>query len=127
MIRGLNLLLFLLTGVALIGVYGLKYSSESIAGEKAAIVRAIAQQKAELSLLEADWAFLTQPSHVAPIIERHADVLNLQPVAAEQFGSIEDIPMRPEVVNDAELTELLIALDAGIDPIGDKLEELLTQ
>lgn len=127
MIRGLNLLLFLMVGVALIGVYGLKYSSESIAGDKAALKREIAQQKSELTILEADWAYLTQPAHIEPIIVRHAEVLGLEPVSARQFGSIEDIPMRPEIVDDAALTELLMALDAGYDPIGDKLEELLAQ
>lgn len=127
MIRGLNLILFVLAGVALISVYGLKYSSESIAEEKAEIQRAIAQQKAQLSLLEADWAYLTQPSHIEPIIIRHAEVLSLEPVRADQFGAIEDIPMRPEIVDDAALSELLTALDAGIDPIGDKLEELFAQ
>ncbi len=127
MIRGLNLFLFLMVGVALIGVYGLKYSSESIAGDKAALKREIAQQKSELTILEADWAYLTQPAHIEPIIIRHAEVLGLEPVSARQFGSIEDIPMRPEIVDDAALTELLLALDAGYDPIGDKLEELLAQ
>lgn len=127
MIRGLNLVLFLMAGVALIGVYGLKYSSETIAGDKAAIEREIAQQKAELSLLEADWAYLTQPAHIEPIIIRHAEVLGLEPVSASQFGSIEDIPMRPDVVDDEALTELLMALDAGYDPIGDMLEEMLVQ
>lgn len=127
MIRGLNLVLFLMAGMALIGVYGLKFSSESIAGDKAVIQRDIAQKKAELSLLEADWAYLTQPAHIEPIIIRHAAALQLEPVTARQFGSIEDIPMRPEVVNDAALTALLMALDAGYDPIGDKLQELMAQ
>lgn len=127
MIRGLNLVLFLMAGVALIGVYGLKYSSETIAGDKAAIEREIAQQKAELSLLEADWAYLTQPANIEPIIIRHAEALGLEPVSASQFGSIEDIPMRPDVVDDEALTELLMALDAGYDPIGDMLEEMLVQ
>lgn len=127
MIRGLNLVLFLLAGMALIGVYGVKYESETIAGEKSAIEHEIVQQRAQLSLLEADWAYLTQPAHIEPIIIRHAEALQLQPVSARQFGSIEDIPMRPEQVNDAALTALLQALDAGIDPIGDMLEELLAQ
>lgn len=127
MIRGLNLLLFLMAGMALIGVYGFKYDSETVAAEKAAIKRDIAQQKAQLSLLEADWAYLSQPAHIEPIIIRHAEALQLEPVSARQFGSIEDIPMRPEVVNDAALTELFLALDAGIDPIGDMLEELLAE
>jgi len=127
MIRGLNLLLFVTAIGMLIGVYALKYSSQTLADEKAELQREVGQMEATISLLEADWAYLSQPSHVAPIVERHAEALSLERVKAEQFGAVTDIPMRPNVVNDQQLTDLLSALDAGIDPIGDKLSELLAE
>lgn len=125
MIKGINLVLFLTSVFMLIGVYGIKYRSESIASDRAVLVRAIDQQKAQLSMLQADWAFLTQPAHVAPLVERHAEALGLVRLSARQFGLIDDLPMRPEITDDAALTALFAALDAGIDPIGDKLAELL--
>lgn len=125
MIKGLNLVLLVLALVGLAAVYTLKYQTETLADTKRALEADIARQNTNISVLHADWAYLTQPSYIAPLVERHAEVLQLQLVSAEQFGSIADLPMRPARPNDAALTQLFEALDAGIDPIGDKLAELL--
>jgi len=127
MIRGLNVILLITSLFALVAVYAIKYGSEDIARQKAELTRTIGQQQAQLSLLAADWAYFNQPSYIAPIVERHAEALGLQTVSAKQFGSISDLPFRPERQNDAALNALFAALDAGIDPIGDKLAELLEQ
>ncbi len=127
MIRGLNIILFVTSIIALVGVYGIKFRSEAIEGEKLALERAIEQQKGELSTLRADWAFLNQPSYIAPIVERHREALGLEILKAHQFGSIAQLPMRPDRLNDEALTALLRSLDAGIDPIGEKLAEILDQ
>lgn len=127
MIRGLNILLLATSIFALVAVYGIKFASERIEEEKMDLGREVAQQQAQLSVLQADWAYFNQPSYVAPIVERNAEALNLQILAAEQYGSIEDIPMRPQIINDGALTALFAALDEGIDPIGDKLSELTAQ
>ena len=79
MIRMLNIVLFCTTLAALVGVYGLKYSVEDIASEKAAIERKIDRQTGELSLLKADWSYLNQPAHVGPIVARHQEALGLLP------------------------------------------------
>ncbi len=127
MIRGLNLILLVTSIFALVGVYGIKFQSEAIEEEKLGLVRAIAQQKEQISVLKADWAYFSQPTYIAPIVERHSEALNLQILKSTQFAQIADLPMRPELRNDAGLTALLEALDAGIDPIGDKLSEILGQ
>lgn len=123
MIRALNMVLAFVCAVALIGVYGLKYSVEETAAEKLALERRIERQEGQLSLLKADWAYLNQPSHVAPIVERHAEVLGLAPVSPQQFGSFGDIPMRPVVEADTEaLDSLFEALEAGYDPLEQLIE-----
>ncbi len=127
MIKGINMVLFVTSIFALVGVYAIKYQSETIASDMHALQRTVNQQQGRLSLLKADWAFLTQPAHIEPLVVRYSEALGLETVSAEQFGSIADLPMRPEIVNDAALTALFEALDAGIDPIGDKLAELLEQ
>ncbi len=127
MIRGINVVLLITSIFALVGVYGIKFQSEIIEEEKMELTRDVAQQQAKLSELQADWAFFTQPSYIAPIVERHAEALNLQILQADQYGSIEDIPMRPEIIDDQALTALFAALDEGIDPIGDKLSELMAR
>lgn len=127
MIRGLNVILLITSIFALIGTYGIKFHTETIEEEKLSLVRVVQNQEGQLSVLKADWAHFSQPSFIAPLVARHSEVLNLQTLEAKQFGSISDLPMRPKRLNDEGLTALLEALDAGIDPIGDKLTELLAQ
>jgi hypothetical protein len=123
MIRMINFLLVASSICALVGVYALKYSVEETATEKGAIQRHIERQQAELSLLRADWAFLNQPANVAPIVTRHVAELNLQPLAQDQFGSFDTLPMRQEEPDSIALDSLFEALDAGIDPISQLITE----
>ncbi|VAW25040.1 hypothetical protein MNBD_ALPHA11-1964 [hydrothermal vent metagenome] len=127
MIRGINIVLFVISIFFLIGVYSIKFQSEAVEEEKMALARTIEQQQGELSVLQADWAFFSQPSYISQMVERHSEVLNLQILESKQYGSIEDIPMRPEIIDDSALTALFAALEEGIDPIGDKLAELMAQ
>lgn len=127
MIRSINVVLFFVSILALAGVYILKYQTETIADDKVAVLRDIERQSTNLSVLRADWAYLSQPNYLEPVVTRHSEALELQIISAEQFGSIADIPMRPLIADDAGLTALLQSLDAGIDPIGDKLSELMSQ
>lgn len=123
MIRTLNVIMVCTSVAALVGVYALKYSVEETANEKSAIERQIDRQEGELSLLKADWAYLNQPSHVAPIVARHAAALGLLPTAQKQFGSIDLLPMRPVLENDTvALDSLFESLEAGIDPIEQLIE-----
>ena len=123
MIRGINIAMGITSVVALVGVYALKYSVEETATEKAGIERHIERQESELSLLKADWAYLNQPSHVAPIVVRQAEVLGLEPIAQAQFGTFEGLPMRVAPPNNVALDDLFLALEAGVDPAGETIVE----
>lgn len=123
MIRNLNILMIGTSLLGLVGVYALKYSVEETASEKARLERQIDRQEADLSLLQADWAYLNQPAHVAPIVVRHQAALGLEPVKQEQFGSMDSLPMRPvEEPDTVALDALFESLDAGIDPIEQLIE-----
>ena len=119
MIRTLNIVLTLTSVAALVGVYALKYSVEETASAKSAIERTIARQESDLSMLKADWAYLNQPSHIEPIVDRHLEALNLQPLKQSQIGAFDLIPMRPPAPDTEGLTELLESLEAGVDPAAD--------
>jgi hypothetical protein len=123
MIRTLNVVLVATSIAALVGVYALKYAVEETAAEKVSIQRQIDRQQATLSLLKADWAFLNQPANVAPVVTRHVAELNLQPLAQEQFGRFETLPMRMKAPDTNALDSLFESLDAGIDPI----QQLITE
>jgi len=122
MIKTLNAIMVCTSLAGLVGVYALKYSVEDIASDKVALERKIDRQHGELSLLQADWSYLNQPAHVAPIVARHQVALNLQPTVQEQFGLMGALPMRPAAPDTAALDALLNSLDAGIDPIEQLIE-----
>lgn len=122
MIRLLNIILCATCLVSFVGVYALKYQTVDTANEKMALADKIEKQQNDLSLLKADWAYLNQPSYIEPIIERHADILNLQIAQKDQFIKISDLPMRHNEPDSAALTELLQSLEAGVDPIGELIK-----
>ncbi|RDE10190.1 cell division protein FtsL [Pelagibacterium lacus] len=122
----LNLILAVLTVLAVVAVYSQKHFAELTAEEITSIERSITRQQAALSILKADWAYLNQPTQIQPIIDRHNDVLNLQVAKARQFGHFEDLPMRPIQRLDTDaLNALFETVEAGEDPIGSLLEGIL--
>jgi hypothetical protein len=116
MIRKLNILLMLTSSIAFVAVYGLKYSVGEVAKSKQALERQIQRQQGELSLLKADWSYLNQPGYIQPIVTRHQQELDLQPIKQSQFGSLSDLPMRPVQPDTDAMTALFKSLDAGVDP-----------
>ena len=123
MIRTLNILLVCSSIGLLVWVYALKYSVEDVAAEKANMQRQIERQTADLSLLKADWAFLNQPANVAPIVTRHLAELNLQPLAQDQFGNYDTLPMRMKAPDTNALDSLFESLNSGVDPIQQIIKE----
>lgn len=120
--RWINLGLLITSFCALIFVYGQKYHAEELSVQVSALENEIAEKTQELSTLKADWAYLNQPGRLQPIVERHAAVLNLQPIKTEQYKRIDDLPMRPAGPDAAGLDALLMSLEAGVDP--NELSEL---
>jgi hypothetical protein len=123
MIRTLNIILIGTSVAALVGVYGLKYSVEETASTKSALEQTIQRQEADLSLLKADWAYLNQPGHIAPIVKRHAEELGIASVKPEQFGSMAGLPMRLPPPDTHALDDLFESLAEGVDPAGESIEE----
>lgn len=123
MIKTLNIILLCTSLAGLVGTYALKFHVEDTASQKSALERRIERQQASLSLLEAEWAYLNQPTHVAPIITRHNEVLQLQPTKPTQFAAMDSLPMRPVVQPDTTALDALFeSLEAGVDPIEQLIE-----
>ncbi len=123
MIRTLNIILVCTSIGLLVWVYALKYSVEDVAAEKVGLQRQIERQTADLSLLKADWAFLNQPANVAPIVTRHIAELNLRPLAQDQFGNYDNLPMRMKAPDTNALDTLFESLNSGVDPIQQIIKE----
>lgn len=125
-VHRLNIVLAIVAVIAVVAVYSQKHVAELTADEIVRIERAMARQQADLSILKADWAYLNQPTHIQPIVDRHNEVLNLQVAKVAQFGNFSDLPMRPQQRLDTDALDALFeTIEAGEDPIGSLLEDLL--
>jgi len=114
--RAFNFFLLCTSFLALIMVYGQKYRTEEVQSHVIELQNEIAGQNQVLSALDAEWAFLNQPGRLQDIVERHAEALNVAPLTVGQYGTIEDIPMRPAEPDIEGLDALLTSLGAGVDP-----------
>jgi len=123
MIKSMNIVLIVCSLLALGGVYTLKYTTVDTANKKLALERKIDRQEGDLSILKADWAYLNQPTHIEPIVNRHTEALGLEIITQDQFIRLEDLPMRVATkTDDASLTALFEALEQGVDPIAVLIE-----
>lgn len=98
MTRFINALLVFLMVLSAAAVYDMKYEAEIAAEAMAELTRRIENERSEISLLKAEWSVLTQPARLSGLVERYQEVLQLQPLTADQIGSLADIPEKPAVV-----------------------------
>jgi hypothetical protein len=96
MIRWLQVLSVVAAAGAAVFVFQVKYRAETVADRAASLQREIDQENETLSLLKAEWSLLIQPSRMQELVERHTDLLKLQPLDPAQITKLEMLPMRPK-------------------------------
>lgn len=125
-LRNVNIVLAVTAAIMLVGVYAQKHMAETTADQMRALEDAIARQRATLSILKADWAYLNQPTQLQAIVDRHNEALNLHVPEVEQFGTFAALPMRPQMRLDTEALDALFeTIETGQDPIGSLIEGIL--
>lgn len=98
MVRFVNTLLICLGLLSAAAVYDMKYEAELAEENLRKLERTIVQEKEAISLLKAEWSVLSQPGRLQDLVERHQDILRLQPLTSAQIGTLADIPEKPQVV-----------------------------
>lgn len=128
MTRFVNALLVFLMVLSAAAVYDMKYEAETASIAVADLEQKIANEQAELSLLKAEWSMLTQPARMTELIGRYTDILQLQPLTADQIGTLADIPEKPEPILDegteagdttASITPARPDAVEGVEPMAD--------
>ncbi|MEM0908372.1 MAG: hypothetical protein AAGJ94_13465 [Pseudomonadota bacterium] len=86
------------TGIILIGVFAATSSAATVfvmkkAAERDAraigeLNRKISAEKQRISELEAEWSALDHPARLQVLVDRHNDVLGLEPIRAEQITPV---------------------------------------
>ena len=96
MTRWLQVISVIAAAGAAVFVFQVKYRAEAVAEHAAKLQREVDQENETLSLLEAEWSLLIQPARVQELVERHAELLKLQPLDPTQITKLENLPMRPQ-------------------------------
>ena len=103
--------------IAALIVFQIKFQAGSVAERAEALQRQIDEEKEAISKLKAEWSFLIQPSRIQELAENFYARLQLQPLEAEQIGTVDLLPARRleiEPESRAKLEELLISGE-GLD------------
>ena len=96
MMRWLQVVSVIVAAGAAVFVFQVKYRAEAVAEQAARLQRELDQEHEIVSLLEAEWSLLMQPTRVQELAERHAELLKLQPLDPLQITRLENLPMRPK-------------------------------
>lgn len=90
----------LISGISL---FVLKYQVKAEEKQLQAIHREILQNKREIHMLEAEWAYLNDPQRLQALVNSQTE---WQTIAPEQIVTLSDIPMRPtEAKSEPEIIE----------------------
>ena len=92
MLKTLNILLITVMLGAAAYTYQIKHTAELIETEVTKLDRKIALEKETISLLQADWTLLDQPSRLQRLADVYAGDLELQPIRPEQIIEADQLP-----------------------------------
>lgn len=88
--------LILTAAILMIGVatwaYRVNYETRAAIERVNALHEAIAEERAQLAMLKAEWAYLNRPERLRALAEAHFDDLRLMPIDATHFGEVAEVP-----------------------------------
>lgn len=93
-IRIINVLLVLAMIAGAVITYNLKHDTERAAARVARLHTAIAREREAIAYLKAEWSVLSQPGRLQQLIARYQDHFRLEPFAASQVATLDEIPLR---------------------------------
>lgn len=88
-------LLYILSFAALIGLgfwaYQENYRTKQIVDQASRLQQDIADARARLGVLRAEWAYLNRPDRLRELAELNFDPLALLPISPDQFGRSDQV------------------------------------
>ena len=95
--RGTLFWIFLAATVAF-GLFHVKYKVQTLEDDLRRLNAGITAEQEQLHVLRAEWSYLNQPERLQALSARH---LTLSPLDADQFGAVEEIPLRGKAESDS--------------------------
>ncbi|WP_136634882.1 cell division protein FtsL [Pseudooceanicola onchidii] len=100
-------LLYILSFALLIGLgfwaYEENYQTKQIVNEAEHMQNQIAQARARLGVLKAEWAYLNRPDRLRELAELNFDPLALLPITPDQFGRMDQVEYPVVTVPEVDL------------------------
>jgi hypothetical protein len=93
MTRLLSAFALALAGGMSFGLYQLAYEVQRLEDELAELSRAVAQERENISVLHAEWSYLSRPEALQDKALRH---LEMVPLTARQIVGLAELPVRQE-------------------------------
>jgi cell division protein FtsL len=98
MIRTLNFVLVVVTGLTCLGLYRVAEAARVANADLKETQAAIAREKDAMTVLGAEWARITQPARIEALAERHLDLSDKPAVELSSFSQLppKNPPLAPE-------------------------------
>ena len=98
-----SLFLTLLTAcfvAAVFWAYDVNYDTRAAEADVRDLRSRIAEEKATITVLETEWAYLNRPERLSALAEVHFDTLGLAPMRSDHFASVGMVayPLPPEAL-----------------------------
>jgi len=91
MIRGATLMSMMVGSLLAVFVFALKYEVQDLETDFLRLSRSIDDERQAIHVLTAEWSHLNEPERLRELAK---DQLDLQPVLADNLGSVEQLPFR---------------------------------
>lgn len=107
MMRIVNAILVVLMLAAATWTYSVKHEAERNLAEIRNLESRIAFEKDTIDLLEADWAYLSQPARLQKLSDLYAEELQLRPTEPQQIVRPVELPAPPAVPSGDGIAEII--------------------
>ncbi len=106
-------LLYVLSAIAVIGLafwaYQENYETQSALNRAEDLQDDIADARARLAMLRAEWAYLNRPDRLRALAEINFTDLKLQPIDPMQFGRVDQVPYPAPTLDPSSATGASLA------------------
>jgi len=107
MIRIVNIVLIVLMLGAATWTYAVKHRAERNVAEINELERRIKLEKESIDLLQADWAYLSQPSRLKTLADQYGEQLQLQQTEPQQIVHPNELPAAPEIPQNDGIADII--------------------
>ncbi len=93
--------------------YNENYETQKALNDAKRLQIDIANSRARLGVLNAEWAYLNRPDRLQDLVDMNFDRLQLLPLRPEQFGQVNEVPHKGVLAGELAPSLVLSALEVS--------------